>query len=137
MAAVRERRAQSSSRPTSPDDFLGADPSLFDYPTAATPQIQLVKPSYQTVSDETLYDLGILQGSQQLSHSGLALNLQYLTPQQYMMPNKEESLELEDYVQGLNDRFELPSDQILPMTPRASFDQGSQSYFWKFANMKQ
>jgi hypothetical protein len=130
MAAVHERRAQSSSRPTSPDDFLNSDPSLFDFATGPAPRIQLVKPSYQTVSDETLYDLGILQGGQHLNQSGLALNLQYLTPQQYMMPHKEESLELEDYVQGLNDRFELPGDQMLPMTPRASFDQGSQSYFW-------
>jgi hypothetical protein len=131
MAAVQERRAPSaSSRPTSPDDFLNGDASFYDFASGSIPRLQLVKPSYQTISDETLYDLGILQPSAPLNQSGLALNLQYLTPQQYMMPHKEDSLELEDYVQGLNDRFELPSDQILPMTPRASFDQGTQSYFW-------
>ena len=34
--------------------------------------------------------------------------------------SKDEMLELEDYVQGLNDRFELPGDQL--MTPRCSFE---------------
>jgi hypothetical protein len=109
------------------DDLFNTDHSVFELGNGLGPRIQLVKPSYPAIPDETLYELGILQPGQTLNHPGQALNLQYLGHQQYMLPqNKEESLELEDYVQGLNDRFELPNDQI-PMTPRCSFDQGCTS----------
>jgi hypothetical protein len=119
------------SRASSPDDLLNADSAVYDLSSGHVPRIQLVKPNYQHLSDETLFDLGILNGCQPLTQSGLALNLQYMTPQQYLLPpGKEESLELEDYVQGLNDRFDLPSDQLLPMTPRYSFDQGGNFYSW-------
>ena len=113
------------SQPSSPDDVLHGDSGVYDF--NHIPRLQVVKPSYSSViSDDTLFDLGILQGGQNLSHSGLAMNFQYLNAQQYMLPQaKEESLELEDYVQGLNDRFELPTDQLLQMTPRCSFDQST------------
>ena len=112
------------SQPSSPDDVLHGDSGVYDF--NLVPRIQLVNPNYSSViSDETLFDLGLLHSGQHLSHSGLSVNLQYMNAQQYMLPQaKEESLELEDYVQGLNDRFELPTDQLLPMTPRCSFDQG-------------
>lgn len=117
------------SRASSPEDLLnGGDLGVFDLGGAHVPRINLTKPSYTTtsISDDTLFDLGILNGGQNLAHSGLALNFPYMTaPQQYILqPGKEESLELEDYVQGLNDRFDLPGDQLLPMTPRCSFEQG-------------
>ena len=113
------------SQPSSPDDVLHGDSGVYDL--NQVPRIQLVKPNYSSViSDESLFDLGILHSGQHLSHSSLAMNFQYTNAQQYMLPQvKEDSLELEDYVQGLNDRFELPTDQLLPMTPRCSFDQGA------------
>jgi len=117
------------SRTSSPDDLLRGDSGVYDF--NHIPRVQLVKPSYSSViSDETLFDLSNLNnnGQQFLSQSGLPINLQYLSAQQYMLPQaKDDSLELEDYVQGLNDRFDLPSDQLLPMTPRCSFDQGNTS----------
>jgi hypothetical protein len=95
---------------------------LFEY--GQVPRIQLVKPSF-SLSDDTLFDLGILHSNQQLQQSAMPANLQYVGPQQYMLPQaKDDTLEeLEDYVQGLNDRFDLPSDQL--MTPRCSFEQGT------------
>lgn len=119
--------AKVQSRTSSPDDLLHGDSGIYDF--HHVPRIQLVKPSYSSViSDEALFDLGNLNnnGQQLLSQSGLPMNLQYLSAQQYMLPpGKDDSLELEDYVQGLNDRFDLPSDQLLPMTPRCSFSQGT------------
>jgi hypothetical protein len=117
---------ETLSQPSSPDELSNGDASLFDLTSSSVPRVQHVKPSYSSViSDESLFDLGNLNGGQQLSQSSLTLNLQYVTPQQYMMPPaKEESLELEDYVQGLNDRFDLPADQFLPITPRCSYEQG-------------
>jgi hypothetical protein len=125
---AQERQLNLSSRPTSPDDFFNGE-GIYDFGTGPGPRIQLMKPSYPSnISDEALFDLGILQCGQ--PQNGLALNLQYLTPQQYMLPQqgKEDSLELEDYVQGLNDRFELPGDQILPMTPRCSFEGSTPAF---------
>jgi hypothetical protein len=112
------------SQPSSPDDVLLGDSGVYDF--NHVPRIQLVKPNYSSViPDEALFDIGLLQTGQHLSNSGLAMNFQYMNAQQYMLPQpKEDSLELEDYVQGLNDRFELPTDQLLPMTPRCSFEQG-------------
>jgi hypothetical protein len=119
--------AKVQSRTSSPDDLLRGDSGVYDF--NHVPRIQLVKPSYSSVlSDDTLFDLGNLNnnGQQLLSQSSLPINLQYLSAQQYLSPQgKDDSLELEDYVQGLNDRFELPGDQLLPMTPRCSFDQGN------------
>jgi len=116
---------QTESRQSSPEDLLNGESPPYD--SNSVPQLQLVKPSYQSaVTDETLFDLGLLNGTHNLSHPGLAMNLQFVGPQQYLLPpQKDESSELEDYVQGLNDRFDLPSDQLLPMTPRCSFDQGT------------
>jgi len=117
-----------SSRASTPEDLLSGDQGVFELGGGHVPRINLIKPSYTTtaISDDTLFDLGILNGGQNLAHTGLALNFPYMTPQQYILqPGKEESLELEDYVQGLNDRFDLPGDQLLPMTPRCSFEQGN------------
>src|SRR5579862_8388857 len=119
-----------SSRQQTPDEILNADQSSYDFTSSsAVPQIH-VKPAHQQhpqyVLEDTLYDLGILQPTQSVSQSGLALNLSYPTAQQFGLAQlKEDSLELEDYIQGLNDRFELQTDQsVIPITPRASFDQG-------------
>jgi hypothetical protein len=132
---MARRNQDGRSQSASPDSLLRGDNSVFDLNSGQ--RIQLVKPSYHSVlSDETLFDLGILNGNQAIPQTGLAMNLSYMSSQQFMMQQaKEDSLELEDYVQGLNDRFDLPSDQILPMTPRCSFDQGI-SYI-AYANVKQ
>ena len=122
------QQREPPSRASTPEEFLNGDQGIFDLGGGGhVPRINLIKPSYTTtaISDDTLFDLGILNGGQNFAHAGLALNFPYMTPQQYtLQPGKEESLELEDYVQGLNDRFDLPSDQLLPMTPRCSFEQG-------------
>jgi len=126
MTTTHQQR-ELPSRASTPEDLLNGDQGVFDLGGGHVPRINLIKPSYTTtaISDDSLFDLGILNGGQNLSHAGLALNFPYMTPQQYVLqPGKEESLELEDYVQGLNDRFDLPTDQLLPMTPRCSFEQG-------------
>lgn len=125
-------QVQLSSGRQTPEDYLNADPSSYDFASSAVPQIHVKPASHQPqyVLDETLYDLAISQPAQQLvPPSGLALNLSYPTAQQYGLAQfKEDSSELEEYIQGLNDRFELPIDQnILPITPRPSFDQGQLS----------
>ena len=80
------------SQPSSPDDVLLGDSGVFDF--SHVPRIQLVKPNYSSmISDETLFDLGILHSGQHLSHSGLSMNLQYVNTQQYVLPQaKEDSL---------------------------------------------
>ena len=121
--AGKTARETTQSRQSSPDELLnGSNVSLFEF--GQVPRIQLVKPSF-SLSDDTLFDLGILHGNQQLQQSAMPANLQYVGPQQYMLPQgKDDTLEeLEDYVQGLNDRFDLPGDQL--MTPRCSFEQGN------------
>lgn len=121
---TQEYNERSYSPQEGQDNLFNTDHRVYEFDAGSDPRLQLVKPSYPGIQDETVFDLGMLQTGQPLSHSGLALNLQYLG-QQYLIPqNKEDSLELEDYVQGLNDRFEIPNDQMLPMTPRCSFDQG-------------
>ena len=107
------------SRQSSPDELLNnSNLSLFEF--TQVPRIQVVKPSF-SLSDDPLLDLGMLNGNQQLHQTGMPSGLQFVGPQQYMLQqSKDETLELEDYVQGLNDRFELPGDQL--MTPRCSFE---------------
>ena len=113
------------SRQSSPDDFFYTDSSVFDF-LSNVPRIQLVKPTYQNMtSDETLLDLGILSSNQPVAQANQASNVSYLNTPQFLLPQgKEDSVELEDYVQGLNDRFDLADDPLLPMTPRCSFEQG-------------
>jgi len=135
-------QVQLSSRQQTPEDLLNTDASPYDFASTPVPHIQIKSVAQQQqqqpqyVLDETLFDLGILQPTQPGAHSGLALNLSYANHQQYGIPQvKEDSLELEDYIQGLNDRFELQTDpNMLPVTPRASFDQGQ--YFESNAILK-
>jgi hypothetical protein len=115
------------SRPPTPDDPFHGDSSVFN---DFDPVPRIVKSGYQTViSNEAIFDLNISHNGQQMPQSAFSTNnYQYMSPQQYMLPQgKDDSLELEDYVQGLNDRFELPSDQLHSMTPRCSFEQGNYS----------
>jgi len=109
----------TQSRQSSPDELLnGSGLSPFEF--SQVPRIQVVKPSF-SLSDNTFLDLGIMNGNQQLQQTAMPSSLQFVGPQQYMLQHsKDEMLELEDYVQGLNDRFELPGDQL--MTPRCSFE---------------
>jgi hypothetical protein len=121
MAAKTTTRETSQSRQSSPDEPVNSSStSLFEF--SQVPQIQVVKPSF-SLSDDILFNLGMLNGNQQ-PQTVVPSALQFVGAQQYMLQNpKDETLELEDYVQGLTDRFELPSHQL--MTPRRSFEQGT------------
>jgi hypothetical protein len=116
-----------ASRPTSPEDYLlNGDHSVYEnFSATSFPQFQIKQTGYAL--DDTLFDLSIYhtpQSSQQ-HLSGLALNLSYPVAAQFSLPNvKEETQELEDYIQGLNERFELPVEDSIPLTPRTSLDQG-------------
>src|SRR5947207_1443053 len=117
------------SRPTSPDDFLlNEHESSYEFAALSFPQL-LKQPPYTV--DDSIYDLAIFSIPQTTSQNnpGLALNLSFPVSQHFHLPNvKEETQELEDYIQGLNDRFELPTENLLPITPRLSFDQGLHYY---------
>jgi len=127
--AKRPLRSNSSS-PL--NDLSSQASSVFDISGASSQNAarsQLgAKQMYHAMMDESLLDLGIMS-SQQMVNAGLALHVPFSSNAgvHYMglHQQQEDSSELEDYVQGLNDRFELPTDQILPMTPRCSFDQGT------------
>jgi hypothetical protein len=117
------RLSQPHSRYSSPDDTFNADP-VFDLSAASVPRIQLVKPSYpHGPLEDSLFTFGALNAGQTLAPPNLAMHLQYIQPQMVLLAQmKEDSVELEDYVQGLNNRFDMPNEDILPMTPRCSFD---------------
>src|SRR5436190_19400390 len=123
--------AKIQSRGSSPDELFQGD---YDFNNHAL-QMPLIKQNNYSsqLQEENLFDLGIMQ--QHVLPSGPGTNLQYINSQQDMLPQvKEGSLDLDDYVQRLNDRFDLPHDQLLPMTPCHSFDQGNRhktriSYF--------